>query len=232
MRVVLGVIVAALGVVVVLGVTADGQAVEDPIAGAGLGGDLLVESPPGVADVCPASQTRMPARCPAVIPTPNDGWGRARLLDGHPCEYLVDVEPGSSAGSGAGGAIYHFLFGGRCRPFDLAIERGRWPARGFIGRDLRLVGRLPLKPGQSGGFRPDRPRVIRRLRVGSQPGLVLRYRPQPLTTVHTGHLAIVWNEATAGYAASGHPSDPRTGRSERRAIKALRGTAVNMRSGH
>ena len=134
---------------------------------------------------------------------------------------------------GPRGAIYHLLFGGRCKPFDLSIDQGRWPARGFIGRDLRLVGLRPLRPGESGrrdGFGPDRPRVIRRLRVGTRSGLLLRYRAQPLTTVHSGHFAVVWNQASAGYAVSGHPSEPGTRRQERRASQALQAMALAMQA--
>jgi hypothetical protein len=240
MRLALAALIGVLGLTVVVLLTASGNgrersAVGRPADGAPGGYDLLVKTPPGVLAVCRSagSPGPMPVRCPPAIPVPDGAWGRARALDDRACQYLVDVEPGGAPAVGPKGPIYHLLFGARCRSFDLRTDDRRWPTYGFIANDLRLVGRRPLRPGELGradGFAPAQPRVVARVRVGARPGLVLRHREQPLTTVHSGHLAIVWNQANAGYVVSGHPTDPRTEDQERRTIQALRAMALAMQS--
>lgn len=196
--------------------------------------ELLQRTPPAVLSTCrsAASAVRMPPRCPPAIPLADGTWGRARALDSNSCEYLVDLGPGTSR-DGSAGPIFHVLFGGRCRRFDLTTDHRRWPKDGFFANDLRLVGVAPLEPGQSALTEqavPVRARVLGRTRIDDSPALLLSYPPHPLTTVHSGHLAIVWNEAQAGYAVSAHPSDPRTARKERRTIKALRAMALAIHS--
>lgn len=185
---------------------------------------LLTQAPRGVLSTCRSATARtdMPARCPAAIPLADGGWGRGRALDSSRCEYLIDLQPGPGA-AGVPTRIFHVLFGGRCEPFDLAVSKARWPARGFIARDLRLVG---IRPGNA--RRPARARVLDRLRIAGRPALLLRYPPQPLTTVHSGHVAIVWNEASAGYTVSGHPPETPTPGQEGEAVRALRATALGM----
>jgi hypothetical protein len=229
LRLALVALLVALGVVAVVlgaggrdrssepagGVSAIDQAIRD---------DLVARTPRAVLSTCRSATAgaSMAARCPAVIPLPDDGWGRGRALDNSPCEYLIDLQAGPGA-RGVPTRVWHLLFGGRCEPFDLAVSDGRWPTRGFIERDLRLVG---VRPGND--RRPARARVLERFRIAGRPALLLRHRAQPLTTVHSGHLAIVWNEASAGYAVSGHPPDAPTPGGERDAIRALRITALGM----
>ena len=234
------IVVVAVTVVVVLAQTGGGSGVHP--AHRSFEGELrsgvLVRAPRQVAATCrrAAAHVPMPARCPWAIPAPDGGWGRARDLIGDACGYLVDVEPGAARGQPGAGSLYHLLFGGRCRPFELKTRGGRWPAGGFIRDDLRLVGRRPLRPGESAdqvdayGFAPARPRVLARLRLGAAPALLLAYPQQPLTTVHSGHLALVWNESEAGYVVSGHATEPAGAGSRRRAIVALRAMALVMRS--
>ncbi|HEX2414620.1 MAG TPA: hypothetical protein VHJ37_05325 [Thermoleophilaceae bacterium] len=194
----------------------------DPAADGGLRAGLLVKAPRRLTATCERAAARLPvaARCPLAIPVPDGAWGRARDLDSDHCKYLIDVEPGAPGRDRRAGAIYHLLFGARCRRFDLSTRAGRWPAGRFFGDDLRLVGRW--------SSRPVRPFVVRRLTVGTHPALLLRYPPQPLTTVHSGHLAIIWNEGSAGYAVSGHPVDPISGERRQRAVDALRAMALAM----
>ena len=223
------------GLILVLAVALGAVLAGNGADGGARGAGLLVDSPPGLLAVCRSAtaSARMPPRCPAAIPVPNGEWGRSRALDDRPCQYLIDVEPGPDSGPPDRKPIFHLLFGGRCRPFDLTADDGRWPVEGFIADGLRLVGLRPLRPGESGrpdGFAPARPRVLARLRIGTSPALLLRQRSYPLTTVHSGHLAIVWNESNAGYAVSGHPSDPRTAHQRRLAVRALRAMALAMRS--
>ena len=150
-----------------------------------------------------------------MLAAPDGTWGRARALDRTRCEYLIDVEPGPAGGLPGHGRVFHLLFGGRCGSFDLRVRAGRWPARrSFLARDLRLVGSRPPAPGGrpvGRYFNPARPRVVR-----------------PLTTVHSGHLAIVWNEATAGYVVSGHALDDPAEAREREVVRALHAMAVGM----
>jgi hypothetical protein len=197
------------------GVSAIDQAIRDRV---------LSRTPKAVLSTCRSATAgaSMAARCPAVIPLPDDGWGRGRALDSSPCEYLIDLQEGPGA-RGVPTRIWHLLFGGRCEPFDLAVSDGRWPPRGFIERDLRLVG---VRPGND--RRPARAHVLKRFRIAGRRALLLRHPGQPLTTVHSGHLAIVWNDASAGYAVSAHPPDTPTTGGERDAIRALRMTARGM----
>src|SRR5215216_2589260 len=83
--------------------------------------ELLRRTPPAVLGAChsAASAARMPPQCPPAIPLADGAWGRARALDSSSCEYLVDLAQGPSREESAGGPIYHLLFGGRCRRFDL-----------------------------------------------------------------------------------------------------------------
>lgn len=196
--------------------------------------EVLERTPPAILGTCrsAASAAPMPPHCPPAIPPADGAWGPARALDSNACEYLIDLGPGTSRDNSRG-PIYHLLFGGRCRRFDLTADDRRWPKDGFFANDLRLVGVAPLEPGQSAATEqaaPARPRVLSPMRIDDSPALLLRYPANPLTTVHSGHLAIVWNEAQAGYAVSAHPSDPRTARKERRTIKVLRAMALAMHS--
>ena len=195
---------------------------------------LLVRAGPSVRAACRTvtAEAAMLPRCPVVLAAPDGTWGRARALDRTRCEYLIDVEPGPAGGLPGHGRVFHLLFGGRCGSFDLRVRAGRWPARrSFLARDLRLVGSRPPAPGGrpvGRYFNPARPRVVRRVRVGPWPALVVRYPPLPLTTVHSGHLAIVWNEATAGYVVSGHALDDPAEAREREVVRALHAMAVGM----
>lgn len=211
-RLAMAVLAVALGAATLFAASCGGRGGEpmggNPRTAQAIREGLLVESPAAVVRVCRSSSAgaNVPVLCPAAVPRGDGGWGRARALDRTSCEYLIDVEPGG--GRGAPARFFHLLFGGRCNPFDLGVRNGKWPARGFIRNDLRLVGIRPLKPGQSGRGLPARPRVLGRLRVAQRPALLLRHAPHPLTSVHTGHLAIVWNEASAGYVISGHLPEP------------------------
>jgi hypothetical protein len=233
-----GLILALAVAALVLIARADPDSEEDPTAPSGhdpLRTELLMETPSAVVRTCrsAAAAARMPPHCPPAIPLADGAWGRARALDSDSCEYLVDLEPGTSSDASTGGPIFHLLFGGRCRRFDLTTNDRRWPTHGFFANNLRLVGVAPLEPGQSARAdqpTPARPRVLGRTRIDDSPALLLSYPAHPLTTVHSGHLASVWNETQTGYAVSAHPRDPRTPRKERRAIKALRAMALAMHS--
>lgn len=226
-------LIAGLGVAGVLAVSQDDPAKESAVGASAIDqaieDGLLVKTPRRALATCrgAAAEGKMPARCPTALPLADADSGRGRALDSDSCEYLVELQPGPSA-RGVPARFYHLLFGGRCRPFDLAVRNGEWPAQGFIANDLRLVGVLPLKSGQSGRGAPDRLRVLDRFRIAGRPALLLRHAAQPLTSVHTGHLALVWNEASAGYTVSGHLPDAHTAQQEEDAIRALRATALAM----
>lgn len=191
---------------------------------------VLVRTPAAAVSLCDSTSAAFvgPHRCPPAIPAPDGAWRAPRTLYRSPCEYLVELQSGSSRG--APQRMFHLLFGGRCRPFDLRTSAGRWPEAGFLSDDLGLVEARPLTPGESAQRRAARPRVVKRLRVGNRRGLLLRYAPRPLTSIHTGHLAVIWNERSAGYVASGHPPEPSMPQQEARAIQALLQTAVGIHS--
>ena len=231
----LGLVVALAAAAIIVLAGADPDSETAPSVRAPRRTELLMRTPRAVVGTCrsAASAARKPPHCPLAIPVPDGTWGHARALDSNPCEYLIDVGPGRRRGESARDSIYHLLFGSRCRRFDLAADHRRWPKDGFVANDLRLVGVAPLKPGQSSVTNhaaPARARVVRRMRIDGSPAILLRYPAHPLTTVHSAHLAIVWNEAHAGYAVSGHPSDPQTTRQERRTIEALRAMALALRN--
>src|SRR5687767_5452537 len=102
--------------------------------------EVLERTPPAILGTCrsAASAAPMPPHCPLAIPPADGAWGRARALDSNACEYLIDLGPGTSRDKSRG-PIYHLLFGGRCRRFDLTADHRRWPKDGFFANDLRLV---------------------------------------------------------------------------------------------
>jgi hypothetical protein len=106
------------------------------------------------------------------------------------------------------GAIFHVLFGGTCRRWDLRARGDRWPATltaGDDGEDLRLIGTTTLVPGESEAARTRvRLRVLRHARVGSAAALVLRNPPYPVGGINGGHVSVVWNAGSAGYVVTGH----------------------------
>lgn len=142
--------------------------------------------------------------CPARLPL--GGFESPRNYGDAPCTYLINLEPRGMLKRA--GAIFHLLFGGTCRPWDLRTQDGRWPAVPPAARaadDLRLIGNTSLVPGQTEADRERvRLRVLRLARIGSAPALVLRNAPHPVGGIHSGHISIVWNVDGAGYAVTGH----------------------------
>jgi hypothetical protein len=153
-----------------------------------------------------AASERIAVLCPTWLPSTRTGAERyagfsmsQADFERGACQYLTQI---SYTGSGAGRTVpFHILFGGRCEPFPLKTRQGHWPARGNLGRDLRLTNRVRT-PG-----RPDtivRPKVVYRATVRRRPALVLQVAPYPDGGIHGGHYAIVWNRGDAGYALSLH----------------------------
>ena len=143
--------------------------------------------------------------CPTRLPT--GGFERPRNYGDAPCTYLLNLEPRGFRKRA--GIVFHLLFGGTCRPWDLQTRDGRWPARltpARPGEDLRLIGATSLLPGQSEADRTRVAlRVLRHARVGAAPALVLRNPPYPTGGMHGGHVSVAWNADGAGYVVSGHP---------------------------
>ena len=138
------------------------------------------------------------------------------------------------------GTVFHLLFGGTCRPWDLHTSDDRWPVRLTIARstkDLRMVGTTMLVPGQTdGGHKPVALRVLGDARVGSARALVLRNPPYPTGGINGGHISIIWNADGAGYLVSGHavasrqrPDGTPGPRALRRATDTLLAVAAAMR---
>ena len=146
--------------------------------------------------------------CPARLPL--GGFESPRNYGDAPCTYLLNLEPRGMLKRP--GAVFHLLFGGTCRPWNLRTQDDRWPAvpsAAPADDDLRLIGNTSLTPGQT---EADRKRVglrvLRRARIGSEPALVLRNAPYPVGGIHGGHISIVWNVGGAGYAVTGHAVAP------------------------
>lgn len=142
--------------------------------------------------------------CPGRLPL--GGFESPRNYGDAPCSYLFNLEPRGMLKRT--GAVFHVLFGGTCRPWNLRTQDGRWPASLSAppaGDDLRLIGTTSLMPGQTEADREHvRLRVLRRARIGSASALVLRNAPYPVGGIHGGHISIVWNADGAGYVVSGH----------------------------
>jgi hypothetical protein len=169
-----------------------------------------------------ADSRTVPVLCPARLPA--ERWTVAtRTLRRGRCVYLLDL----NARSFREGTTFHALAGGRCRPWPLKARRGRWPAARRLADDLGLIGAKPLRPGQPGTTVPEpvRPRVLRRIHVGGQAGLLLQVAPYPDGGVHGGHVAAIWNRDGSGYALSLHFSErpqPPTAAWRRAVVRAAR----------
>jgi hypothetical protein len=142
----------------------------------------------------------VPVLCPPSLP--GGGWTvEHRTLRQGRCEYLIDLIRAARTGP------YHALIGGRCGAFPLRVVDGEWPAAARLPRDLGLVGSLPLEPGQRVAP-PVRLRVLRRVEVDGEPGLLVRAREFPAGGVHGGHVGVVWNRGGSGYTLTIHRARP------------------------
>lgn len=160
----------------------------------------------GFAQQCAeeAGSVAVAVLCPARLPL--GGFESPRNYGDAPCTYLINLEPRGMLKRA--GAVFHLLFGGTCRPWNLRTQDGRWPAvpsTARAGDDLRLIGSTSLTPGQTEAARERVGlRVLHGSRIGSAPALVLRNAPYPVGGIHGGHISIVWNVDGAGYAVTGH----------------------------
>ncbi|MCA1700121.1 MAG: hypothetical protein LC790_14935, partial [Actinobacteria bacterium] len=85
--------------------------------------------------------------CPARLPT--GGFEKPHNYGDAPCSYLLNLEPRGFRNRT--GTIFHLLFGGTCRPWNLRTSDDRWPVRLTIARstkDLRMIGTTMLVPGR------------------------------------------------------------------------------------
>ena len=107
-----------------------------------------------------ATSATVAVLCPTRLPI--GGFERPRSYGDALCSYLLNLEPRGFRKRA--GTVFHLLFGGTCRPWDLQTRDGRWPARltaARPGEDLRLIGATTLLPGQA---EADRKRVALRVR--------------------------------------------------------------------
>lgn len=118
-------------------------------------------------------------------------------LDEAPCQYLMNLE-GRERGKGE---HRHVLLSGRCGEAPLRADAaGRWDVD--PPESLRLAGAPPYR--SNGQPSPSRPRVVRRVEIRGNPGLLLRADPFPDGGAQGGHDALVWMEGGATYAVSVH----------------------------
>lgn len=189
----------------------------------------LVQLPASVVQRCAelAPRRAIGVLCPPRLPRAR-WYVRHQSLRGGRLEYLINLDTKPSLGD-----PFHVLAGGRRRRFSLKTDGDRWPVDAGLGRDLGLVGALPLKPGERGDAeqRPVRLTLLRRAKVSGHPALLLEVADYPTGGVHGGHLAAVWNQGRDGYALSLHFSDRslRT-RSDQEAL-LLSAAAAMSRSG-
>jgi hypothetical protein len=196
-----------------------------PLRPADVGHDL--------AATCRAIDATAAVRCPTWLPAPpaRDDGPAVHVanadFDGSDCGYLTElhlthvddftVHP------------YHVWFGGRCRPFPLRGESGRWPPRPNERDFLALVVTAPERPGQRRRTLV-RPRVTGVTSVGGRRALVLRVDPFPRGGLHGGHYVLVWNEDGDGYMLSfHHPRGDRRRPPTLAQLSALSRAAASMR---
>lgn len=168
--------------------------------------DHLVSLPAATVRRCVALAPRrdIPVLCPTRLPKAR--WYVAhQTLRGGRNQYLTDLE----TKPGGAGDPSHVLAGGRRGRFSLETTNAKWPVDTRLPRDLGLVGAKPLKPGQ----RHDEQRRVRlklvgRSSLGKHPALLLKVTDYPDGGVHSGHLAIIWNEGNHGYTLSLHFAEP------------------------
>ena len=177
-----------------------------PLVPADVGRDLTA--------TCQAIEApRTAVRCPAWLPAPARRDGAPafhvgnRDIDGSACGYLTELHlrsapPGATPSGGR--YPFHVWFGGRCEPFPIDADAGRWPPVPDRTSYLGLVGVAPATAGGRPGGRLVRPRVVAVTSVRGHTALVLAVAPFPRGGLHGGHYAIVWNEGGAGYALSFH----------------------------
>jgi len=204
---------AATGVLVLAGCGGDDSEADRPASAPPI---VPAELAATCARVTADADANLPVLCPPASrgPTPPR---EERLhvihedLDPDPCAYLAALEPDAD-----GRRPFHMVLGARCDPLDLTVRGGRWAAEPL--ESLRLIVLPPLQSGKTPmEMSLLRPKLVRRLRVRGQPGLLLLADPPPPGGLHGGHDALVWNEGGRGYALSLHwprgdrGEPPRTG---------------------
>lgn len=175
---------------------------------AGAGFDRLGRS----SAVCEEVKTAIEGlrfRCPGWLPSGSgNDHGFARMavsgsdLDPTRCGYLAELT--ARSGSESVGLPDHVLFGGRCGPLPLKGRKGYWPSSPRLAGYLGLVGIRSQMPGGSTERRLVAPRIVRRVRIGQEGGLLLAVAPYPDGGLHGGHYALVWNSRGDGYTVSLH----------------------------
>jgi hypothetical protein len=183
---------------------------------------------------------RTTVRCPAWLPAPARRDGEPafhvgnRDIDGSACGYLTELHlrsarPGAPPSTGR--YPFHVWFGGRCEPFPIDADDGRWPPVPDRTSYLGLVGVAPETPGGAARERLVRPRVVAATSVRGHTALVLAVAPFPRGGLHGGHYAIVWNEGGDGYAISSHGLGGDRGLDPTpREIRTLTRAAASMRA--
>lgn len=200
----------------------------DPLRAAQESGDVM-RAPTALGRACDQIRRRVDVmvRCPRVLPANGGGYERPRTYDVTRCTYLVNLEPRGA--SRRPGTPFHVLFGSRCEPFDLSVRTDRWPARREPDDDLRLVGMQMLEPGEDfADAKPTRLAVLGETTVVGQPALVLRPAPYPEGGIHGGHLALVWNSASAGHTITMHLAGTDEPKASPKAVQTLRAVAMSM----
>ena len=202
-----------------------------PYVAADVGRDL--------AATCRAIDARRTVvRCPVWLPAParRDGATAFHVgnsdIDGSACGYLTELHLGPAqpgAPSTTDRYPFHVWFGGRCEPFPIEADDGRWPPTPDRTSYLGLVGVAPAAPGGA-RERLVRPRVVAVTSVRGRRALVLAVEPFPRGGLHGGHYAIVWNEGGDGYAISFHQTGGDRGLDPSlRQIRELTRAAASMR---
>jgi len=222
---------AALAVVVI----ASSCGGADKTGGSGAGPSARSSSPPELTAACRKLVTTSRARilCPRWLPTSpaqNNGLSAIDVQRAVPqtCGYFIEALGEGLAGADAE-IPFHFIIGGRCNQFSLAVAGdGRWPVRPNKQDYLALVGERSLRPGETSAPL-ELPVVIGRETIGGRPGLLCRITPYPDGGLHGGHYALIWNEGNDGYVISFHyrrgddrrPPTSREVRDLRRAARSM-----------
>jgi hypothetical protein len=224
---------SAVAAVLAAVVTASSCGGDDNADSGGRG--LRASSAPGLTAVCRdlANTSRARILCPRWLPSPLARHGGLSAIGvqravPQPCSYFIEALAKGHVRAEAQDP-FHFIIGGRCKRFSLAVTGDRrWPVRPNKQDYLALVGERSLRPGETSAPL-ELPIVIGRETIAKEPGLLCRVTPYPDGGLHGGHYALIWNEGNDGYVISFHyPRGDRRRPPTFREVRDLRRAALSM----
>ncbi len=156
----------------------------------------------GIESACGEVSTSVRVLCPGWLPGGNHNeWGGMQVGTSGRCSYLVTL-----LGTVVTQEVpFHVMFGGRCRPFSLAITKNRqWPVKPDFTNYLGLIGEPPPREGPARAAIPVHLHVVQETTLRTGKALVVAVASYPNAGIQKGHYAIIWNSEGSGYELSYH----------------------------